>query len=207
MRRRANALSRGRDEHERQILIVAHAPTTTGTRMPRCSCADLICDAHEHVAPQHVVVVRHDDAHRHRLRARIGERRDVVHASRQSARGLTSVMTSDRLRRRRRRCRSFANTFAITHIVLRSAIVKHGVRPGLQQLAIGDELLDDRAVDRRADDRLDRRAVLPVAHGLDLRFLDAERAHVLHRGFDVGVGRREIGLRLLELARAPARRS
>ncbi len=153
-------------------------------------------DPHEHVASQGAVRVRHDDANLHRLRAGVSERRDVVHAPGHRAPRIV---------------RDYVHRLANRHVgqIVGIDVRQHphgreiGDRVAWrgssgEQLTLRDELLDDRAVDRRAHHRRDGR-LLPVAHRLDLVLVNAEGTHSLDRRADVGVRRRDVGLRLLQL--------
>src|SRR6185437_6657332 len=70
------------DEHERQILVVAHHRRHRDEHAAML-LARLDLYAHEHVATQYLIVVWHENANGHSLRARISERGDVVDLPRQ----------------------------------------------------------------------------------------------------------------------------
>jgi 6-phosphogluconate dehydrogenase (decarboxylating) len=75
----------------------------------------------------------------------------------------------------------------MTHIVLRSATVKHAVVPACSSWPSAMSFSNDCRDGGGA----------PLADSVDLRILNAKGSHVLDCGLDVGVGGREVGLGLL----------
>ena len=206
MRRRAKCRSAAATKTNGRFCS-SRSTADVGNEDARVLVRRLDLHAHEHVAPQH------DDSCSARamrtataFAAGIDERRDVVDAARQRRR-LASVMTSTASPTATSR-RSLANTFAMTHIVLRSAIVKHGVVPACSSCPAADELLDDRAVDRRADRSPAIGARLALARSPAICDSSTPSARMLlDRRVAIRLGGGDVGLRLLELARARARRS